>query len=60
MIEFGCRDRDSMGKVSGDLGFRDDLSPTIKGNFENYFSRVVCFGKFSDCHKLIGKIKNEK
>ena len=37
VIEFGCRDRDSMGKVSGDLGFRDDLSPTIKGNFENYF-----------------------
>ena len=33
VIGFGCRDRDSMGKVSGDLGFRDDLSPTIKGNF---------------------------
>jgi len=40
VIEFGCRDRDSMGKVSGDLGFRDDLSPTIKNIFSAWFVLV--------------------
>ena len=40
MIEFGCRDRDSMGKVLGDLGFRDDLSPMIKIIFSVWFVLV--------------------
>ena len=51
MIEFGCRDRDSMGKVSGDLGIsamNQNFEIILKFNFSEQFIRV----NFSDVTSL--------